>query len=331
MFEAVAVILFFQLGIGTESDFFSDLLYGTASPGTLTVAQTGWWSHVSRSAGTFAHPSHAAYYFEYILPTVLACLMTTRRVRDRIMFILMMIAGCIGLVLTFSRSGIIGFICSSAVFFLIARWSHLITRQVFTLCVAIVALLAVMSTPIVIEFLDFRPEAVSIRWRLIEEATEAFRQRPITGAGLNNSSAATEGSRAIVLTTKGSSAYRMTVVHNYYLIVLIEIGVVGFVLLFGFFCQTVVVAFQYIRRADLQLRLLAAGIVSALVGIAVHNMADPFGGHSNLSMLWLHAGLIFAICHAVEVRSALPAPRSSASLISPSLSNAAIGAAPSHS
>ncbi len=54
--ESAAVIAFFQLGIGTETDVFSDLLYGsTASPGTLTVAQTGSWSKVSRSAGTFAH------------------------------------------------------------------------------------------------------------------------------------------------------------------------------------------------------------------------------------------------------------------------------------
>ena len=318
--ESAAVIAFFQLGIGTETDVFSDLLYGsTASPGTLTVAQTGSWSKVSRSAGTFAHPSHAAYYFEYILPTVLACLMTARHTRERIVYGFMMAAGSVGLVMTFSRSGMIGFVFSSGLFFVIARWSRLISQRVFTLCVAIVALLAVMSTPLLIEYLDFRPEAVSIRWRLIEEAKNAFLKEPFTGAGLNNSSAATEGSRAIVLTTKGSSAYRMTVVHNYYLIVLIEVGLIGFALFFGFFWQTVVNAFRYMRAAELQLRLLAAGIVSALAGVAVHNMADPFGGHSNLAMLWLHAGLIFAICHEVRAQQALRtvrnvAPRSPARL-----------------
>lgn len=90
--------------------------------------------------------------------------------------------------------------------------------------------------------------------------------------------------------------------HNYYLIVLIEVGVVGFLLYFLFFWQTAMLAFRHMRAAETELKLLLVGIVSALAAISVHNLGDPFGGHVVQAMLWLHVGLIVAICRQIRAQ-----------------------------
>lgn len=306
--ESGAVITFFNLGIGTEFNFFNDLLYGANSRAEtpLTVAESGAWKHVARSAGTFKHPSQAAYYFEYILPIVLGCLMAARRARDRILFGTVLGIGCVALLLTFSRSGILGFLVMSAVFFSVAWWSRLISRQMFECCAFVAVMFVALNTPLLIGYLDTRPDAGSFRWKLIKPSVDAFLERPIWGAGLNNSSAVTEGSRSIVLTPTGHSNYQLTVVHNHYLIVLVDVGIVGFLLFFAFFWQTIVTALRHMRAAGTGSKLLLVGIVSALGGIAIHNFGDPFGGHPTRAMLWLYAGLIFATCRRVQAQPARP-------------------------
>ena len=320
---AGGVISFFSFGIGTEFNFFSDVLYGKpeASSGTLTVAESGSGKHVARSSGFFAHPAHAAYYFEYILPIVLGCLLAARRARDRILFACVLGAGCTALLLTFSRSGMVGFLVGTLVWFPIARWSGLISRQIFACFAFIATIAAVVGTPLLINFLEARPEAFNTRWILIERSVTAFLERPIWGAGLNNSSAVTEGAR----TTAGSD-YQITVVHNYYLIVLVEVGIVGFLLFFGFFWQIVVTAVRHMRAAETEMKILLAGIVAALAGIAIHNFGDPFAGHSVQAMFWLHAGLLLAICRRVQAQPALPAARTSAPVTVPRLQAAAVSA-----
>jgi O-antigen ligase len=272
------------------------------------VAESGTWKHVARSAGTFGHPSQAAYYFEYILPIVLGCLIAARRARERVLFGTVLGIGCVALVLTFSRSGILGFLVMTALFFSIARWSRLISRQMFTYCAFVAVISAALSTPLLINYLATRPDAGSFRWKLIKPSMDAFTQRPIWGAGLNNSSAVTEGSRSIIMTTTGHSNYQLTVVHNHYLIVLVEVGIIGFLLFFAFFWQNIVTAFRHMRTAETEPKLLLVGIVSALGGIAIHNFGDPFGGHSTQTMLWLHVGLVFAVCRRVQAEPARPAP-----------------------
>jgi hypothetical protein len=60
------------------------------------------------------------------------------------------------------------------------------------------------------------------------------------------------------------------------------------------------------------MKVLLVGIVSALLGIWIHNLADPFGGHALQAMWWLEVGLVFAVCQAVAKRKASAASTSHA-------------------
>ena len=100
-----------------------------------------------------------------------------------------------------------------------------------------------------------------------------------------------EGSIRISTTARGPET-QFEVIHNHYLVMLIEVGIVGCILFFSFFFQIVWTALQYMKKAEGTMKLLLVGIVSALAAIAVHNFGDPFGGHVVVATLWLYAGLI---------------------------------------
>jgi hypothetical protein len=301
--QATVVISFFLLGIGVESYVFKGVLEGARSgaeaPGSLTVAEAGSWKNVKRSSGTFAHPSMAAYYFEYILPIVMASFLMVPQTRYRVLLAVLFLAGFISLVLTFSRSGIIGFLVACAVFVPLARWAELIPQRTFVRLAIGSVVLVLMATPVLVNYLMTRPDALALRFELLEPAVKAFEKRPLAGGGLNNSTALTEGSRSVELLPSGHTAYMSTAVHNYHMIVLLDVGIIGYLLYAGFFFLICLTAIRQLRAATPEMKVTLVGTVPALLGIWVHNLADPFGGHALQAMWWLEAGLVFAVCHAM--------------------------------
>lgn len=305
--EAVIVLSFFDFGVGTETNVFGSLLSNShGQPAiTLPVAEAGSEAHVARSAGTFVHPAHTAYYFGFILPVVLGAFLAARRGRARILLGLSFVIGSLAMVVTFSRSGLVGFVASLLLMLPMARWARLISHRTFVAWIFFITVSTIGTVPLLIDYIETRPEATAFRWKLIDAAVKTYLRSPIFGAGLNNSSAATEGSLAILPSLKGTE-YRATVVHNYYLIVLIEVGAVGFVLFFGFFTTAALAGMRWMRTGPPELRALLIGLVAAFVGTAVHNLADPFGAHVAVTHLWLFTGLIFAACWRVQADGAAP-------------------------
>jgi hypothetical protein len=307
---SASVISFYCLQIGTETFAFSKLYKDQPTQGqlgTLYVSEgsTKGTGEAKRSAGIFAHPSHAAYYLEYLLPLVLAYLIGARRNWERVLFGGLFGAGWIALSMTFSRAPVVGLLCGCAVVIIIARASELISRQAFARCVLVFGLLVMLSSPLLIHYLTTRPESVTKRWELNEIAFNTFLKRPLFGAGLNNSSIVTEGAESIVTTSFGRERV-VAVIHNHYLIMLIEVGLLGFILVYSFFWQVVVIALRRIRITEMEFKLLLVGIVGSLASITVHNFGDPFGGHVVHGMLWLHVGLLVAVCRQVSL---VPRPR----------------------
>jgi O-Antigen ligase len=298
--ESGTVIALFRLDIGTETPLFAQLykqdpgkLNAAEGPGhTHYAGQSGSEAHVKRSAGTFGHPVLAAYYIEFILPIVMGCLAMARRRRDRVLLGGLLAQGWVALYLTFSRSGLLGCMVGILVFLAVGRWSGLISRRVFAWSAFFIWIGTVVSAPLVIDALWYRPESAYFRLELIETGLHAFWQRPIFGAGLNNGTAVLEDA---VRLADGGREVVFTKLHNHYLVVLVEDGLIGFLLFFGFFAQIAVAAFRTMRTAETEKKLVLVGIVAALASIAIHNFGDPFQSHVNSAMLWLYAGIVMAI------------------------------------
>jgi O-antigen ligase len=250
----------------------------------------------------FSHPSYAGYYLEYILPIVLALLIVARRNRDRLLFAALFGFGLLAMYFTFARAPVVGLFCGCVLVIGISGWSGLISRRAFRRCVFIFAVFMALIMPLVIKYMDTRLQTLTRREELVQMALQTIWKRPIMGAGLNNSSVASPA-KSIDSTGRGTRELNVTVVHNHYLIVLVEVGTIGFVLFFAFFGRTVVIGLRHVRAAEMERKLLLVGMIGGLASVAVHNLGDPFGTHMVWAMLWLYAALIIAISRQLDLAS----------------------------
>ncbi len=259
---------------------------------TAFLDSLGSDNRLRRSRGTFAHSSHAAYYFEYILPLILLLSFSHPNPRWRWFYRWCLTMGSIALFLTFSRSGFLGFCFGAGVTLFLARLRNLLSRQIFTALVMVATIGFLILAPKVYNHLTARPESFRFRFELLETGLDIFMGQPLLGVGLNNSSAVSERFHP---KRHQNGSWEVQVIHNHYMILAIETGLIGFILYFGFFGQIMYLAWQGSKASELSLAHCAIGILGALSAIALHNMGDPFGGHTLHAMLWLYAGLILAL------------------------------------
>lgn len=319
-----SVIIFFELRVGTETSFFAALhdgvaaiSQGQAQKPTSTAARNanltlhgttrrfaaldrGVGSEIVRSQGIFRHPAIPASLCGLILPIILAYLVTARTNRRRILLLTMFGTGTIGLVLTFSRAGAIGFAAGTLVFLTVAGWSRLISRRAVTLTVIGLTISAAIGIPLVLAYFAARPESVSMRFYLYQAALQGYLEHPIFGVGLNNSTAAMAQGRQDFIDL-GIRIARSESADSYYLAILMEVGPIGCVLFFGFFAKIAMIAFRAMREAGTEMKPLLVGIVAGLVSLAVQSIADaPTAGHAVSASLWLFAALAVSIGREVQ-------------------------------
>ena len=318
--SAASVVVFFELGIGTDTFAFVGLhddqsTTSSARPystkknsapalGTMTLhineqgpgsLSRGEGSDVKRSQGMFRHPGIPAGLSGLVLPVVLAYFMTAKTNRDRVLFFLIYALGLLSLFLTFSRAGIIGFIVSTIAFIVIASWSGLISRLTFKLAFVALLLIGALCMPLLLGYLWTRPESFTMRFYMFEAAIEGYASHPILGVGLNNSTAAMKGPRQ-ELTDMGIPMGTQEPADSYYLAILTEVGPLGSLLYFGFFASIVVIALGSMREAPVDIKRLLVGMVAGLAALATQSIADgPLAGHAVGGALWLFAALIVAI------------------------------------
>jgi len=254
--------------------------------------KSGSGDRLLRSKGTFAHSANAAYYFEYLLPLMLVLSISHNNLRGRLVYFLCFTMGCAALMLTFSRSGFVGLFFGAWVTLFVAYQRKLLARRLFTRLVVFTIMCLLILAPTVYHHLTSRPESFKFRFGLLETGVETLLKQPILGVGLNNSSTADERFQP-KRDTDGT--WEVQVIHNHYLIIAIETGVVGFVLYFSFFGLIIRKAWHCAKSTDRILATFSLGVLGSLASIALHNMGDAFGGHALHAMLWLYAGLILAL------------------------------------
>ncbi len=226
------------------------------------------------------------------LPIVLACAISERIRQRRIIYATLFAVGCIALILTFSRSGLVGFMCGLVAFLPISRWAGLISRRAFENGMIVLIAAIAIGAPLVVVYLASRPEAAHFRLGLIDKGLKSFWDNPLFGSGMNNSTAVMEGGRRVL--PNGQRAI-LEKLHLHYLVILVEDGLIGFILFFGFFIQIARKALRTMPFAEGDAKPVLVGIVTAMIGIAIQNFGDPFQGHVTSAMLWFYCGLVVAI------------------------------------
>jgi hypothetical protein len=322
---AGSVIAYFEEGIGTETVAFTSLrdlsnnadMRG-ADNATLTLhnehhsygpehnGKIGLGSEIKRSQGIFRHPAIPASLCGLTLPIVLAYLIAARTNRDRILLFAVLAWGFIGLLLTFSRAGMFGVIVGIVVAFALAGWSRLISRRALKIGAVALTFSAALAVPLLGAYINTRPGTFYMRFNIYKTALGAFWEHPILGVGLNNSTAAMRAGKQ-ELRDEGIQIPAAESADDYYLVVLMELGPVGFLLLFGFFGKIVMIALHAIKVAPLDRKPLLVGIVGGLTALATQNLTDDaLAGHVISAILWLFAALVVVLARAGQANGSLP-------------------------
>jgi O-antigen ligase len=151
-----------------------------------------------------------------------------------------------------------------------------------------------------LNFTDFG--SAKSRAPLNAAAFSVIKQFPVTGVGLNNLARVFR----TYDTTGGSAllAGGTHVVHNMFLCVWAETGIIGIATFLWMFVAAFVVAFKYLFRVPDRERAILIGAAAGLLAQMIHGLLDPgFRILMNVSMLFYSLlGLIGAI--AVQYRDA---------------------------
>jgi len=241
-----------------------------------------------RASGTVGPINAQAQYFELLLPVLLVMWLGAARLRANIYYGMVFMVGAAGLIVTFSRGGFIGLAAGLVAGFFLSKMYSVISGKKFLAVLITSVLIITMASPYIYKFVMSRPEASQSRFHLYKVGLKMIEAHPFLGVGLN--------SHMIVSPQVDTETYFFpTPTHNQYIFMASEVGVPGLAFFLAFITSVCVAASRVARSNMRYLAMIALGILGAIVAIAVHSLVDHFTYHTNLSLLWLFAGLSAAM------------------------------------
>ncbi len=241
-----------------------------------------------RASGTVGPINAQAQYFEFLLPIAFLLSLRSVSIRRNILSWLALVVGGLGLLVTFSRGGFVGIMTGIVVVFLFARRKQMISRQKYIAVILIVLLMAIMVAPTVFGFMMSRHKATLARFHLYKVGADMIRAHPLLGVGLNN--------HTVMAPYYDPDTYIFPMpVHNHYLFVASEVGIPGLVFFLAFLCSATLMALRNAGSSLVYPAVISLGIVGAFAAIGTHNLVDHLSYHTNLTLVWLLAGLAAAV------------------------------------
>lgn len=261
-----------------------------------------------RAGGTLGvHNVQSAYYVLLVALTAGIYFITQNR---KLKFILLLIifGGLYSVVITFSRNGYLCLVLALTIVIFFA-WRRNLIKKIHYMMGAWLFFIAIL----IVTFLGGRviervqsKAAIDPRTEGVVIALNMIKKHPFAGVGLNNFSLvmhkhdyAPEG---ISRTQQGyfGGHFFGTVVHNKFLLVASETGIIGL----GFFLWMFYLMFSYAikltRNRDRFFWGIGAGMVAALTGGAIQRLFSIYSADLLITVFWVLVSLIFA-AHKISV------------------------------
>jgi putative inorganic carbon (HCO3(-)) transporter len=262
----------------------------------------------NRCQGTVCHPNALAMYLNTTIPFAMGLLFSRVRKFYKLLAVVLIGIGVIALIFTLSRGGWLGFVVISCVILVMAiRRGRVRTNTALVLiCGALLLSVVTLKTApnLVTERLTSsdRGSAMS-RIPMAKGALAIMRDYPVLGAGLNN--------YTLYMRFYDPASYLenhgLSVVHNAFLLVGAETGLLGLV---AFLCFLVSVMGQAWRSTRLSSNdtfwIVGIGVLSAYAALSVHSLADYalIGCPRLFAQFWFLAaiipGVISGVGHGME-------------------------------
>lgn len=231
----------------------------------------------------YDNPNQQAQYYLLVLPFAMALAMASKEWWVKILWWCAFLLGLAGLVMTFSRGGLLGLGVASATMICLGVFRRLIPVAYLTVFLAG----PILSAPLVYKYMSTRPEYVGARFSLWRVGWPILSDYAILGVGVNN---------AVVVSLTypdPEGAFWKTSFHNFYLTTGIEIGLVGL----GLFLVTLAMAgwvafsaFRPPKDSETETQLmgwLSITVPAVLLGLCAHLAVDHLNGEINATITWM--------------------------------------------
>lgn len=252
----VAIWKFHNINIG--SYIWNQISYNAEM--SFDVAPSWTVMGIPRGIG-FPGVGAAATYVVTILPMLLLSLSFRRKYKD----IILVIIAIMGLLVTMSRTGLLSF--GVAVLLLIIlerRRLFSFIKPAFVISVPL-GYLGYVWWEYLSEILKYRTHIDFSRLELFQGAIYLFTENPLFGVGTNNYS--------VARFSLPSTFFHDANVHNSWLTILVELGIVGLFFKISFFVYIIYVAS---RRKSLLSRAFICTIIGLSIGALFNQVFDSF-------------------------------------------------------
>jgi putative inorganic carbon (HCO3(-)) transporter len=257
-----------------------------------------------RIGGTVGSYIFAAAYLSILLTSAASVLFTNLGRAYKWLAIAVLGLGSVALVFTLSRGAWMALALSITLLCLLGpRHSGLSLKTPIAILLILALLYLPFHATISARLFDDDKGSAESRIPLMKLAFRIFEDNPVLGVGANNFT--------VVMDHYLTSEFRRSwlfAVHNKYLLVLSETGIVGLLAFLAFLLDALRKGWQCWRFQDGLISPLALGFAAAIAGHMLHMTVDVFRGRPTQHLLWLIAGLLTAmhrICLAEERGNAL--------------------------
>jgi putative inorganic carbon (HCO3(-)) transporter len=294
--DVVFVVSLLLVGCLLES-LVNIILQFTGMPSTIWGAPTQIQIEADprqsfmRIGGTVGSPNFAAAYLSIMLASAASIMFANLGRSLKWLAIAVLGLGGVALIFTFSRGG---WMAATLAVALICLFGY--RRRGFSLRtpIALILILGTLCLPfqnvISARLLEDDKGSAESRIPLMKLALRIFEDNPVLGVGANNFT--------VVMDRYLTSDFRegwLFAVHNKYLLVLAETGIVGLLAFLAFLLDALRKGWQCWVHRDPLLSSLALGFTAAIAAHMLHMTVDVFRGRPTQQLLWLVAGLLTAM------------------------------------
>lgn len=263
-----------------------------------------------KATGTFGASSHLAMYLQLLFPLPLALAVTSERLRSRMMCLILYFLAAASVYVTTSRSGFLGLAAGTATCILLLAARGHVGQRAFLPAAYVGLVVILMQIPVFYKHLVSRPETFAHRFTLFREGGQLIIANPVLGVGPNHSTAAriqsaTRNRNEFFSTDALPIFDNLYPIHNQYIVVASETGLVGIALAGAFFVAVSAQAVRVTRSPCAFRSTWGIVAISSYVALGTHLIGDHFVGNAQHTVLALQSAMVVALARLERERSPL--------------------------
>jgi len=247
LYGVMSIILYKAYSIKIEDYFWHSVSYNSEVP----LEEGMDWAVMGfrRGIGFSGYASSATYNMT-IIPLLMLFIIYFGKLRYYLLFTICFV----GLIVTMSRTGFIAFAVSLVVLFVLSLKN--IKSAIFKFLIIFLPLMIIgfIWSDYITEIFKVRTDFDYSRYMIWQSGSELFLNDPFMGVGTNNYS--------VVRFTLPHEYYHLADLHNSWLSILVELGILGFI------CYSLFLSF-IIWRATIKLDILSKGIICTIITLSV--------------------------------------------------------------